>query len=382
MTEKTGLAVLSRGFRPFFPVALLVGGYLIAQWAMVLTGAVSAPTWMIASRWHAHEMVFGYTLAVVAGFLLTAVPHWTKKETPTGGPLAALVGVWLVARFAMQGTALPELRSAIALLFPIALTAVIGRVIVSAGNRRNYMIVAILGALAVSNAVTLFVPSASAAALFGAVHLIAALMVVIGGRIVPMFTRNKLGVQARNVATLERLAIVSTLLAGVALTVQAVRPAWFTVELVGVVALACGVFSLARMATWKSLAAMREPMLAVLHVGSAWVGVGYLLIGYALLTGGSTLGPMHALTVGGIGTLTLGMIVRVSLGHTGRPIVTHRGALLGFVLVAVGALGRVFGELVLSVHDAWMLSAICVASAFWITMAQIIPWAVQPRVDA
>lgn len=344
---------LAMGFRPFFLSAAAYAAVATAAWLHALrTGYNPSGSLLPLNLWHAHEMVFGFTLAVVAGFLLTAARNWTGRNTVHGWPLFALWLLWLAGRASMLGL-LPLPAAAIALLqiaFPIALLCAVGRVIVQARSRRNYGVLAVLTLFAFA-AVATHMQSvglstwSAGAAIHGALHLLILLNVVIGARIIPLFTRNRVGDPSiHGVPALDRVATAAAALT-VPLAVLDVGGVRAVTPLLVGVATVSGVLQLARMRTWGVAQALRIPMLAVLHVGYAWIGIGQLLLAASLvLPGLSETVALHALTIGTIGMMTLGMMARVTLGHTGRAIESGPALQGAFVMMGVAALARLSAE--------------------------------------
>jgi len=384
----TFLPVLAKGFRPFFLVAALYAIVMVPLWLAVLTGELAPGTYLQPSTWHAHEMTWGFVSAVVAGFLLTAVGNWTQRETATGAPLAALVVLWLAGRLAMLfAGALPwGVPAAVDLAFLPVLAVVLARPLIAAKNRRNIVMLAILAALFAANLVVhldglQLLPSGSARlANLLSVDLIVLLIMLIGGRVFPMFTRNGTGVQTIRcipwldwvcVATMAGLLVVD------ALTPQGGRPG-------AVVAGVVGLLAAARAVHWGARHSLRDPLLWVLHVGYGWVVIGLVLRGTAGVLG-APLGSVaiHALTVGAIGSLTLGMMARVALGHTGRMLVAPSSMTAAFVAITLAALARVLGP--------WLapeqyVVALVAAGALWVLafavfLAVCAPMLCGPRVD-
>jgi uncharacterized protein involved in response to NO len=342
----------SAGFRPFFLVAALHGAAVIGLWTGTLEGlGLPAPArYFGPSVWHAHELIQGFTVAVVAGFLLTAVQRWTGVAMPRGKGLAALVSLWAVGRAAsaFAGTLPGELVAALDLSFLPVLAAVVGRAVWRAGSRRNYFIPALLAALwACSAAVHLdalgVLDHIARPALAAAVDLLLTLTIVITGRIVPMFTRNatdRTGIESR--PTLDRLAIGATVTCGLASLVGA-PPA-----LLGMFAALAAVAIIARAWRWGAQHTAGNPLLWVLHVGHGWAAIAMGLRALSHWTGWiDPLTALHAATAGTISMLCVGMMARVSLGHTGRDLSSPRLASASFALLALAAALRVFSPSVL-----------------------------------
>lgn len=366
----------AKGFRPFFLLAGAFAVVVVPLWVGSLSGGVIPAGPLGGAAWHAHEMLFGYTVAVVAGFLLTAVENWTGRPTLRGGPLLGLAAIWAAARVGCWFPGWPGAVLDLAFLPLVALG--IGRPLVATRNLRNLPFVVLLVGLWLADlAVWLDAfgvrPGLAPIAHRVAVHLVAVIILVVTGRVVPMFTRNATGdATLRNLPALDRLAIGSTL----ALTALQVGP---PSGVRAAIALVAGAATLGRMWGWWTPAVARQPLLWVLHLGHAAVGLG---LGLSALPGGGT-GPLHLLTVGGIGLLTVGMMARVSLGHTGRPLQIGRSITLAFAAVAAAALARALGPW-LDPSGAlgwWWFAAAAWSSGFGLFVAGYLPILTAPRVD-
>jgi uncharacterized protein involved in response to NO len=378
---------LAMGFRPFFLAAALHAAVFVPWWLLIVgTGSTAGANGWLPNLWHAHEMLFGFTMAVVAGFLLTAARNWTGRDTAHGPALAALLALWLAGRVVMAAASLlpPWLVAATVVSFPLVLAAIVGRVLIAARSRRNYGLLALLAALALASATVHFGvgngdPLLARQILLATAHLVMLLIVLIGGRVIPLFTRTATRREhVRNVPALDRLALGSS----AALAVLAAAGAEGRI-LAGTAACA-GASNLLRMSTWGTLAALRLPMVGVLHAGYAWIGVGQLLLAGA--AAGMPIPPataLHALTIGGIGTMTLGMMARVSLGHTGLPVQASRGTLIAFALMTLAALARL-SSLVLP-PEHWLATVqaagIAFALAFGLYAAAYARILLRPRAD-
>jgi uncharacterized protein involved in response to NO len=373
-----------KGFRPFFLLAGAFGAAIVPLWLLMLDGHISVQSVMGAPAWHAHEMLFGYTAAVIAGFLLTAVANWTKRETAVGAPLWCLAALWLLGRAAMllHGL-LPVSVSAIvdALFLPV-LAVTIARPIVQSGNKRNYVVVVVVLGFAAANALTHAdaagsLPGWGRRGLFGALYLSVLLMVLIAGRVIPMFTRNVLrDEKIRALPVVDRAALLAVL--AVLVSDSFSGDARFTPALSAL----AGSLVLARTVHWGTRRTAGEPMLWILHVGHAWIAAGLWLKAFTPLWPPLASSSVHALTVGAIGCLTLGMMARVTLGHTGRLIASSRGTLVMFVLMAAAGVVRVGAPLA----PAWYLWLLTIAGTLWtlsllVFVVQFAPVLMKPRVD-
>lgn len=362
-----GPAVLASGHRPFFLAAGLSAASGLALWVAALAGYVP-----MSASWHGHEMIFGFAVSAIAGFLMAAVPKWTGGEVIQRHRLVCLLGLWLAGRIAMIADAATWLD----LLFLPAFASLMLADIVRARNTRNYQVPAILFGLAALN--LLYHVSDPTLALHAAIYLIAALIALIGGRIVPAFTQNALRIALRrNIDCttprwIELVAVPSVVL--VVLTEIAAPHSMAG----GAAALVAGTVLLVRMAGWHSLKTLGMPIVWILHVGYLWVPVGFLL------KAASDLGhwfpntaALHALTAGAIGVMIMAVASRAALGHAGLPLVVSRWTVLAYALVIAGAILRVFAP-----HPHAML----LAGALWSVgygVFSIVYWPIltRPRVD-
>jgi uncharacterized protein involved in response to NO len=341
--------ILQYGFRPFFVLAALHAGLAIPLWLWVYKSGFTIGGPFQAMEWHAHEMLFGYLGAVIAGFILTAVPNWTGRLPLSGAPLAGLVSLWLVGRLATAVVGAPLGAMLLDLAFPAALAAAVWREVVAGRNWRNAPVAAMLTFFALASAthhleVMGFVADGTAARL--AIGVTAMLIALIGGRIVPSFTRNWL---ARTGS--ERLPASFGLPDKAALlTTGAAMLAWIVLPFLsatGVLLSVAGVLLGIRLVRWAGLRTMREPILIILHLGYGWLASALLLLGLSILL--PELIPassaVHAFTAGAVGTMTLAVMTRASLGHTGREIRADRWTVAIYAAVTLGAALRVAAPL-------------------------------------
>ncbi|MGE0260192.1 MAG: NnrS family protein [Alphaproteobacteria bacterium] len=343
-----GPAILSAGFRPFFLAGAVWAAVAIPLWLAVYAGDAIVPTLLQPLVWHAHEMVFGFAAAVVAGFLLTAIPNWTGRLPLQGLPLLTLAALWAIGRIAVLLSArIGAPLAAIAdLAFPALFLAVVAREIIAGRNWRN---LPMLGALTLLLAANLLVhlealDVAGTAALGNRLGIATLLMLIglVGGRIVPSFTRNwltKARPEVRPPAApeggLDRAALIVTAL-GLACWVSAPDMGFS-----GWVLVIAGAAVALRLSRWRGLRTTAEPLLLILHVGYGWLALGLLLLGADLLTGLLPYGAaLHALTVGAIGTMTLAVMTRASLGHTGRPLTAGSATVAIYLLISLAAVLR------------------------------------------
>jgi uncharacterized protein involved in response to NO len=319
-------ALWSRGFRPFFLLGAAWAAIALPVWLAAYVHGYALPGGMPAMFWHAHEMVYGFGLAALAGFLLTAIPNWTGRLPMRGWPLAGLAALWLAGRAAML---LPG-AAWIDLAFAAALILVVAREILAGRNWRNLPMLAALAALFAGN--LLFHLGIYAGLRLG-IATLAMLIALVGGRIVPSFTRNWLAKHRRGAllpapeGALDRAALLITLFA-----LGSWVGGWMEEPLI-----LAGVALAARLSRWRGLATLREPLLFILHAGYAWLALGLVLLGLEAPA------ALHALTVGAIGTMTLAVMSRATLGHTGHEVTADRATCAIYVLVTLAAVLRVAG---------------------------------------
>jgi len=362
---EAALPLLDKGFRPFFLLGAAFAVLAVPLWLLALDGGFQPGGDFGAMQWHAHEMLFGFCSAIIAGFLLTAVGNWSGRETASGWPLAFLALVWGLGRGAMFFAAvLPRYTPALVDLAFLPLLAIACAFpLFASRSRRNYGFVGLLAALTLTNAVAHRAALHADIATVRVAHRVALDVIVVmvalmSGRIVPMFTRNATRLDwIRSIPLLEK----SSLGALVLLVLVDIWPA--AGALSAALAAVAGVLLIARMRYWGSLLAAREPLLWILHAGSLWLPVGLLLrAGSALTPLVPSSSSLHALTAGAIGLLTLGMMARVSLGHTGRMLVLPRWMGAAFVCLLVAGLVRVGAPFLPS---SFYLSALTVAAGAW-----------------
>jgi uncharacterized protein involved in response to NO len=382
--------VFALGFRPFFLAVGVEGVALMLAWLGMLHGVLPAPRWLDPFVWHGHEMLFGLVGAAIAGFLTTAVPSWTATPQLAGARLAGFFGLWVIGRAALSlASQLRPLAVAAAdLAFPLALLAAVVWPIARARAARQLGIVVVLALLVAANAVVHLdalgvAPGAARPALRIAMVGVGVLILVIGGRITPAFTRNamqRVGAagEVRASPWLDRCAVAGAFALALA---EVLAPRSLAS---GAAAAVAALAAAGRMTCWQTRFALGDPLLASLHAGHAWVAAGFAAI--ALSDLGAPIPPtvaLHALGAGAAGVMILAVTTRVALGHTGRPLVAPRSARLAYLLVNAGALARVLGPLLAPGHlvFAWTLAGGLWAAAFVAFLAGYARLLVTPRVD-
>lgn len=337
--------ILHYGFRPFFLLAAGHAGLAIPVWLAMYLGDLHDGGPFGGMGWHAHEMLFGYLAAVVAGFVLTAIPNWTGRLPLSGMPLLALVGLWLAGRLACLLSPFAWLAMGVDLAFPAALGFSIWREVVAGRNWKNAPVAVMITLLGLANAVDHLanmdvVPHDLGQRL--ALAVAAMLIALIGGRIVPSFTHNWLAREGASVLPAPFGRTDKAALAAMAASMigWVVMPASAAV---GAALCAAGALLAIRLARWRGAATVREPILFVLHLGYGWLAVAASLLGLAILMPDVIphASALHALTAGAVGTMTLAVMTRASLGHTGRAIAADRFVVAMYACVSTGALLRV-----------------------------------------
>lgn len=350
MRAWNGPAILSYGFRPFFFAAAVWAALAMALWVPMLTGLVALPTAFDPVSWHAHEFLYGYLGAVVAGFLLTAVPNWTGRLPIVGWRLGALALIWFAGRLAVAVSAgLPAaLVAAADLAFPVLVAIAVGREIVAGKNWRNLIVLAMLAVFTLGNALFHWEAARGDYAAQGMgirLGLAAAIMMiaVVGGRIVPSFTRNWLvrrgagrlpAPPMQGFDKVALLALLATLVLWVLLPDHAAT---------GAAMIAAGVLHAIRLWRWAGYRTAAEPLVAVLHVGYVFLPVGALVLGAEILTPGwiGMAAAQHLWTGGAIGSMTMAVMTRATLGHTGQPLSAGAGTVAIYGALVLAVLARV-----------------------------------------
>lgn len=376
-----GFALWNLGFRPFYLLASLFSAFSVLLWAAQFLGYLPA-AYLQGPIWHGHEMLFGYTTAVIAGFLLTAVRAWTNQPTASGAPLMALAALWISGRVLMM-TPFIMTAALVNAAFPMAVAWAIGIPLFRARNVRNYFFVGLLVlmgvlVLAVHLALQGYLEWPPRLGLQLALDVVLFIMVVVGGRVIPMFTNKGVpGTKAARHPLVEKCALGSVLCLFLADLLQLPQTVIVVIALLS--ALAHGV----RLFLWKPWRTLATPLVWILHAAYLWIVVHLAMRGLnalELLTGSYA---THALTVGTIGGLTLGMMTRTARGHTGRPLIADSVEMILFLLIQLAAVVRVFGGIVSpDLYKASVqLSALLWAGAFGLYALRYWPVLTRPRLD-
>jgi len=373
---------LNLGFRPFFFFASLSGLILVALWLLQYGGMLELSNYYGSVNWHSHEMLFGYTTAVVAGFLLTAVRNWTNAPTIIKTPLGLLALVWLLGRI-LPFTATPGwLIAAVDLSFSIFLAIAISIPIFKVKQWKNLIMVAVALFFFLANLLVHLFHLGIANTLYSgnmlAIYGIILLLIIMTGRVVPFFTKIVIKrLEPKESVPLEKFLYVQ--LAFLAIT----DSMGFTPAVVAFFALAGAVAHAMRIRTWFAKELLGVPILWVLHAGYIWLILGFILKALAAMEMVGNNLAIHAWTVGGVGLLTYGMMARVSLGHTGREMKPAKMVEFGFLVIIFAAVIRVFFPMLsMEYYGMWIqLSGLLWCVAFVLFIISYSKMYFQPRVD-
>lgn len=378
---------LSYGFRPFFLGAALWATVAAALWIVMLTMGLTLPTRFDPLDWHVHEMLFGFVFAAVAGFLLTAIPEWTGRAPVSGTLLGLLSGLWLLGRIdALFCDFIPVwLTIAADIAFPAVLAGLVAREILASGDRRNRPMVVPVTVLALAQLLMDLAAVAGVSRLDGygwrlGLTAVLILISVIGGRIVPAFTRNWLARRGD-----EPLPPAAGLIDRAALGVlHAALLAWVLApqsRATGAALLCGAAVNLWRLSRWRGAATRPEPLLLALHAGYAWLVSGVAALGFATWDTAFPLSAaIHTLTVGAIGTMILAVMTRATRGHTGRVLTADRSTALIYLLVALATVARITAAFPLQAHVYWLVCAAALwIGAFGLFSFRYAPYLLRPR---
>jgi len=377
----TGTALFALGFRPFYLLAAVFAVLSIGLWAAQVAGWLG-PSYLPGPLWHAHEMLFGFTLAVVVGFLFTAGRNWSNRPTPAGVPLAALAALWVAGRVLVVSP-YPWASALVDAAFPFAAAILLAIPFWAARQRRNYFFVGVLALMGLAD-LALHLTSLGVLELppfFGlriALDIVLFVMAVMAGRVIPMFTNNGVvGAGAERRPAVERAALggVIVLTLADALAIEGAPMA--------AIALAAAAAHALRWAGWKPWRTLRAPLVWVLHAGYAWIPVHLALRAAAELGAIGSSAATHALTAGAAATLIIGMMTRTSRGHTGRPLQADACDVAAYLAVVSAAVIRVAVPVL---APALTLHAIVVSAALWcigfgVFAIRYAPTLIRPRLD-
>lgn len=371
--------VFRLGFRPFYLLAALFAALSVPLWIARYFGNLGALV-RVDLNWHMHEMVFGFAIAVIIGFLFTAGRNWTGLWTPRRGHLAALAGLWIAGRLAMLLTP-PVVAAVVDLLFLPLAAYPIFRVLQRTGNKRNMFLVGLLALLTLVNAlfhasVTGLLQISPIGPIQAAILIIVMIESVIGGRVIPGFTANAIqGVKPVMNERRDKISIALTALAALAWIAQLPGP------LTGSLAVAAAVAQATRVLGWMPHVTLRKPILWILHLSYAWIPVGLLMLGLTAWGMTTSSSAFHVLTIGSMAGLIIGMITRTALGHTGRPLNAGNSEVAMYVLIQFGVIARMLAAANFMRPEMLVAAAACWSAAFVLYVVVYAPYLLSPRVD-
>jgi uncharacterized protein involved in response to NO len=366
LRDWTGPAVFSYGFRPFFLFSGVWAAFAMVVWVLLLAGRDFFPIAFAPTNWHVHAFVFGYLSAVIAGFLLTAVPNWTGRLPVVGWPLAGLVTLWLLGRLAVLiGGGWPAWAvAALDLALPVALIGFLAREILTGRNWRNLPVLGLMALFALANGVfhieAALGPAQDGYGLRLGLAAVLMLITLIGGRIVPSFTRNWLA--KRNAS---RLPVAFNQADGAVLGLTGVALLAFVMAPYGVatavLCLGAGLANLWRVARWQGWQTGPEPLVWVLHVAYAILAFGFLAVGASALDLIPQSGARHVWLAGAIGLMTLAVMTRASLGHAGLPLSAGRPVAALYLALIGATIARLLAGF--APGEVWLMH---LSAALWI----------------
>ena len=347
--KKTGPAIFSYGFRPFFLGGAIWAVLAMLLWILSLTFGVSVGGAYGALNWHAHEMVFGFSSAVLAGFLMTAIPNWTGRLPVSGAPLAILFGTWLIGRVLFLNPDITNLYLAVAMesLFLPMLLFISAREIIAGRQWKNLKVLIAVSVVTIANFTFHYLAMTDGDVAMAnriGVSAYVLLVMLIGGRIIPSFTRNWLNKtgSTRFPVPFNRYDVLCIMVAALACISWVVAP---ESTLTAILAIITAVLHTIRLYRWRGWSVAREKILLVLHVAYAFVPLGYIAIACAALGHLNPYSALHVMTVGVIGTMMLAVMTRATRGHTGRPLTATPSTQIAYLCIILAALLRPFAEM-------------------------------------
>ena len=360
-----GPALFSSGFRPFFLFGAIYAGAMIPLWLAVFSGDAGIPTALAPRDWHVHEMLFGYVSAVIAGFLLTAIPNWTGRLPIQGVPLAVLFSTWLAGRLATTFSVFLGWQIALVVdaTFLLLLAAATAREIIAGRKWNNLKVTAIVSLLALTNIAFHLEAHLDGSADYASragIGLVVTLVCVIGGRIVPSFTRNWLARReaGRLPSPFGRFDAVAMLVGVCAMAAWIVAPSG---RLVAAALGVAGLLHLVRLVRWAGYRTFADRLVLILHVAYAFVPAGFFLTALSALDLVAPSAGVHAWTGGAIGSMTMAVMTRASLGHTGQALSASVATQAIYAAVVVAALTRICAAL----DPVYSLPLLTIAGLAW-----------------
>ena len=379
--------LLALGFRPFYLLAGIFAVMAVPLWMLSFTSGAPVGEYLSGMAWHGHEMIFGFAAAVMAGFLLTAVRNWTGQPTPTGAPLAGLVALWLLARVLML-TGPADAAAVVDILFLPMLGLAIARPIWQSRNTRNYKVLIVLLVLTLTNAcyhlaaVNLLPFSLTQVSISAALDVLAILIAIMGGRVIPAFVGNAVQDAEPQRRTIIEIVAIGSL---IVILTAGILDQWILLSetawsaLFVVAAIAHGV----RLMLWQPFRTADNPLLWMLPVAYAWLPISLGMRALAHLGAVPSGAAVHALTVGAIASLMVAMMMRSALGHSGRRLVAGSAEVSAFVFLQLAAIVRVLVSWVapLFYRETMLISGFFWTLAFCIFLFRYWSILTRPRID-
>ena len=374
------------GFRPFYAVAAIFAVVALVVWLRAFAGFSGTGVYLHSVVWHSHEMLFGFSAAVIAGFLFTAVHNWTGLPTPTGIVLAGLTALWLAARVLIFMGPAP-IAAIVDVAFLPAIAVAVALPIIRSKNVRNHKVLAVILALAVSHGVFhlasqgYFPADLSRTSLFASIDIVVILLAIVAGRVIPAFTKNAIPeANARHEPWVEMVTFVGMILVALATLVSGswALPSGIMAVLLIVVAAAHAT----RLGLWDPIRTIDNPLLWMMPVAYSWLPFAFLLRAFAALNIVPASAWVHAVTIGAISSFMLAMMMRSTLGHTGRQLVASRIDMTAFLLLQFAAIVRVVASITAGgSYRYWIvISSFAWVLAFLLFALRYLPMLGRPRV--
>jgi uncharacterized protein involved in response to NO len=364
--EYQGCRVLAAGFRAFFLLASMQAALAMMAWLPAFYGELKLSTAFAPRDWHVHEMLYGYLPAVVTGFLFTAIPNWTGRLPLRGAPLLALVMVWIAGRLCVTFSAATTWWVALLVdaSFLVLVASAAAREIIAGSNWRNLMVVMLVVILLAGNVafhLEVHVYGQADMSIRIGISVVVLLISLIGGRVIPSFTRNWLVREnpGRLPAPFGRFDMIVVIAGAVALCGWIVAPDH---ELTGAALALAGLLHLVRLSRWAGDRTFRERLLVILHIGYVFVPLGFLLNAAAAFCWVLPSAGIHAWMAGGAGVMTLAVMTRASLGHTGQPLTASPATQVIYAAIIVAAVSRICAV----IHPAYSEALLHIAALAWV----------------
>jgi uncharacterized protein involved in response to NO len=381
------MSIFQLGFRTFYALAAIFAIAAMIMWLRAFAGLSGTGEYLYSIAWHSHEMLFGFAVAVIAGFLLTAVRNWTGLPTPIGAPLALLAILWIVARVLII-TGPAALAAIVDVTFLPALALAIAVPILRSKNKRNYKVLAIILLLAGAHGIYHLASLGFAGAwlartsLFAGIDILMILMAIVGGRVIPAFTRNALpSATSRHEPWVEVVTFVSMILVTF---VTVLNGYWAVPSMLAAILLIIVAASHAiRLALWDPVKTLHNPLLWMMPVAYSWMPIAFLLRALAVTNVVAAGAWIHAMTMGAVSSLMLAMMMRSSLGHTGRQLIASKADMAAFLLLQIAAIVRVVASVTAGeTYQQWIVaSGLIWALAFLVFAWRYVPMLARPRVS-